>query len=89
MNVCEKNIVVLDDDNSYAVVRKIKFNGFYCYCFIDINNYENIKFLYEKGDKLVEIEDENEIDKMKCEMGKDLDINKIMAEFKAVYKDNN
>ena len=51
------NLVTLSDDNQYVVVSKVVNEGITYYYFVDINNNQNIKFLYEDNGDLVEIED--------------------------------
>lgn len=51
------NIVTLDDDIEYVVAAKANYAGVIYYYFVDINNNQNMKILYEDGDELVEVDD--------------------------------
>jgi hypothetical protein len=55
MNI--KDIVTLNDQNKYLVVSKVDFEYVYYYYLVDINEISNVKFLYENGEKLTELED--------------------------------
>ena len=56
MNI--KDIVTLSDKNEYQVISKVSYESEIYYYLVDINEISNIKFLYENGEKLTEIEDE-------------------------------
>ncbi len=47
--------LTLDDDKEYLVVSKVYYNNQNHYCLIDKNDKSNLKFCYEDGDELVEI----------------------------------
>ena len=51
------NLVTLDDDNEYVVAAKTNYENRVYYFFVDINDNKNIKFLYEDGEELVEVDD--------------------------------
>ena len=56
------NIVTLSDDIQYVVVSKAEYEGKIYYYFVDIRDNKNIKFLYEDGDELVEVDiDDDEL----------------------------
>ena len=58
MNIDIKDTLTLDDNNEYVVVSKAMYEDIEYYYLIDINNTENIKFCYQKGnDELVELND--------------------------------
>lgn len=52
-----KDIVTLSDQNEYQVVSKTEYEGIIYYYLVDINEISNIKFLYENGDRLTEVDD--------------------------------
>ena len=49
--------ITLDDKNTYVVVSKVIFENKIYYYLIDIKKNDNIKFCYENGDSLVELND--------------------------------
>ena len=51
------NIVTLDDDIEYVVAGKANYEGTIYYYFVDINDNQNMKILYEDGDELAEVDD--------------------------------
>ncbi len=59
-----KDIVTLSDKNTYQVVSKIDYEYRIYYYLVDINNISNIKFLYENGDKLTEVEEPELVKKL-------------------------
>ena len=52
-----RDILALDDNNEYVVVSKISYEDKIYYYLVDKNNNGNLKFCYEKGDNLVELND--------------------------------
>ncbi len=62
MNI--KDLVTLSDDNEYQVISKTHYEGLVYYYLVDMNDISNIKFLYENGDKLTEVEDPNLINRL-------------------------
>ena len=52
-----RDILILDDNNEYVVVSKITYEDKIYYYLVDKNNNGNLKFCYEKGDNLVELND--------------------------------
>ena len=58
MNIDIKDVITLSDNNEYGVVSKTIYDNKAYYYLVDINNNENIKFLFEEGEKLIELEDE-------------------------------
>ena len=62
MNI--KDIVTLSDKNEYQVISKVSYESEIYYYLVDINEISNIKFLYENGEKLTEIEDEKLVNEL-------------------------
>ena len=62
MNI--KDIVTLSDKNEYQVISKVSYESEIYYYLVDINEISNIKFLYENGEKLAEIEDEKLVNEL-------------------------
>jgi len=54
-----KDSLVLDDDNEYVVVSKVKYETKEYYYILDKYNSSNYKFCYLDNEELVEVEDEN------------------------------
>lgn len=78
MDIEERDIIVLSDDNSYIVVKKINYNNQIYYYVSDINTKGIFKFLYEFEDQLIEVEDKNIIDNIVAEIMKTIDFNNLM-----------
>ena len=55
MNI--KDIITLSDKHKYQIVSKVIYNDTTYYYFVDIDEISNVKFLYENGNKLTEVED--------------------------------
>ena len=49
------DIVKLDDNNEYVIVSKINYENINYYYLADINNFNNVLFLYENKDELKEV----------------------------------
>lgn len=64
MEININNLLTLDDDNEYVVVKKIKYENKYYYYIADINNCSNLKFCYLDNEELVEINDSSLIKKI-------------------------
>lgn len=62
MNI--KDLVTLSDDNEYQVISKTNYEGLVYYYLVDMNDITNIKFLYENGDKLTEVDDSDLINRL-------------------------
>ena len=58
MNIDIKDVITLSDNNEYGVVSKTIYDNKIYYYLVDINDNSNIKFLFEEGNKLLELEDE-------------------------------
>jgi len=54
-----KDSLILDDDNEYVVVSKVKYETKEYYYILDKYNSSNYKFCYLDNEELVEVEDEN------------------------------
>lgn len=52
-----RDILTLDDNNEYVVVSKISYEDKIYYYLVDKNDNVNLKFCYENGDSLVELND--------------------------------
>ena len=89
MNINEKDIIVLSDDNHYSVVKKATIDNINYYYISDINNKENIKFLYEDGNELVEIENKNTFDNVLEKMFNDIDLDDFLRELKEKIEQKN
>ena len=59
-----RDIVVLDDNNKYAIISKIDYEQKKYYYLVDINNVENLMFCYEDKGDLVNINDAGLIKKL-------------------------
>jgi len=59
MDIDIKDTITLSDDNEYVVVSKTTYHNNTYYYLMDKDNYKNIKFCIENGEKssLSEIED--------------------------------
>ena len=82
MDIFEKDVISLSDGISYIVAKKINYNNVNYYCVVDIENGENIKFLFENGDKLFELEDEILFETVFSEMSKDVDLSELLKTLK-------
>lgn len=82
MNIDEKDIIVLDDNHHYLVVKKTDYENKIYYYLSDINDKGNIKFLYEDGNELVEIENKNLLDNVIKKMFNDVDLDDFLRELK-------
>lgn len=56
MNIDIKDTLLLDDNNEYVVVSKIKYENKDYYYLVDINNNGNVKFCYQNNEELVEFD---------------------------------
>ena len=64
MDIKENDIIVLDDDNRYIVVKKANYQNKNYYYISNVESWENFKFLYEDGNELVEIEDDKTLEEI-------------------------
>lgn len=87
MNIDEKDIIVLDDEHHYLVVKKIECENTKYYYVSDLDEKGNIKFLYEDNNELVEIEDKEEFDKIIVKMYETIDMDDFLREIKIKLED--
>jgi len=59
-----KDTLALDDNNEYVVVSKLNYENREYFYLVDINENRNLKFCYLNGDKLVELENKELIEKL-------------------------
>jgi len=83
MNIEEKDIIVLDNDHRYLVVKKIDFENTKYYYVSDLDEKGSIKFLYEDNNELIEIEDEKFLDKVISKMYETIDMDDLLREIKS------
>lgn len=57
MSIEIKDTILLDDNNEYVVVSKVNYENKNYYYIVDKNKNENLKFCYEDGEELVELND--------------------------------
>ena len=88
MDINERDIIILSDDNSYIVAKKINYNSVNYYCVMDIVDDENIKFLWENNNELIEIEDSETMEKVLITMAQTTDISKLLEMLKKRIKEN-
>lgn len=59
-----RDVITLDDNNKYAIISKIDYEGKKYYYLVDINNPENLMFCYEDKGDLVKTNDAELIKKL-------------------------
>lgn len=64
MEINNKDILTLDDNNEYVVVSKANYDNKIYYYLVDIANDKNIKFCYIYEDNLIEVSDNELITKL-------------------------
>ena len=64
MDIEKKDIIVLSDQKNYVVVSKINYEQNFYYYIVDIDNVENLKFVQEVGDELIELKDKELVTKL-------------------------
>ncbi len=89
MNIDERDLITLSDNNTYLVAKKINYNNVNCYLVVSTFDNTDIKYLYEKDNKLIEIEDEDLFEKVLVEMFKDTDINKLIERLRQMATNQN
>lgn len=52
-----QDIITLNDGNEYQIVSKTEHEGLTYYYLVDMNDLENVKFVFENGNKLTEIDE--------------------------------
>lgn len=82
MNIDEKDIIILDDEHHYLVVKKIDYENTKYYYVSDLDEKGNVKFLYEENNQLVEIEDKETFDKIIGKMYETIDMDDLLREMK-------
>ena len=78
MNIEEKDVITLSDDKEYLVVRKVTLDNVIYYYVANTKDLLDVKYLYEKGDKLIKIHDDNLLVRVMEEIAKTIDIDKIL-----------
>lgn len=64
MNIDIKDVITLDDNQKYVVVSKAFYENKNYYYIIGKDNFKNIKFVYEDGDELVQLNNKELITKL-------------------------
>ncbi len=64
MRIEELDIVTLSDQKDYIVAKKVVINGMNFYCFVDTEDDQSFRFLYENNNTLSNIEDANVFEKV-------------------------
>lgn len=82
MNINEKDIITLSNDIDYIVVKKINYNNLNYYYVADIKKPEDVKFLCEDNNELVEIEDKNYINTLVNIMLPEIDLDNFLEELR-------
>ena len=75
MDIDEKDIVTLSDDNEYVVVKKVIVNGLKYYYVANVKDMFEVKYLREEGQKLVQIHDDDELKRVVEEVAKTVNFN--------------
>ncbi len=89
MDIREEDIVLLSDDNSYLVAKKVQFDTLNYYCVVNMNDNEDVKILYESNDALIELEDPDTFDCVLAKMYEHTDISKLLDILKRRIQNNN
>lgn len=77
MNLEEKDIITLSNDKDYRVVRHIILDGVNYYYVVNVKDPTEFKFLYEEGENLIQIHDDNQLVKVLSELVKTVDIKEL------------
>ena len=77
MDIDEKDIVTLSDDNEYVVVKKVIVNGLKYYYVANVKDMFEVKYLREEGQKLVQIHDDDELKRVVEEVAKTVNFNEL------------
>ncbi len=77
MNLEEKDIITLSNDKDYRVVRHIILDGVNYYYVANVKDPTEFKFLYEEGENLIQIHDDNQLVKVLSELVKTVDIKEL------------
>ena len=86
MNINEKDIIRLDDENNYIVVKKNIYDNVTYYYIANINDMKKTKFLYEEGNELVELEDEQTMEKVIVKMFETIDVDDVLRNLKSIIE---
>ena len=89
MDIKEEDIILLSDDNSYLVAKKVQFNSLNYYCVVNMDDNEDVKILYESNGVLIELEDPDTFDCVLAEMYHHTDISKLLDILKRRIQNNN
>ena len=89
MDINEKDIVVLDDNNKYEVLMKVEYNNKKYYYIYDILKNDNVKFLCEEGNQLVEIDDKETFNQVLTLMIGKVDMDDFLEDMKRRLEENN
>lgn len=57
MNLEIQDIITLNDGNEYQIISKTEHEGLTYYYLTDMNDLDNIKFVFENENKLTEIDE--------------------------------
>lgn len=88
MNIGEKDIIVLDNEHRYLVIKKLDYENTKYYYVSDLDEKGSIKFLYENKNELIEIEDEELLDKVILKMHETIDMDDLLREIKVKLEKN-
>ena len=89
MNINEKDIIRLNDENNYIVVKKNTYDNVTYYYIANINDIKKTKFLYEEGNELVELEDEQTMEKVIVKMFETIDVDDVLRNLKNIIEKKN
>ncbi len=82
MRIEELDIVTLSDQKDYIVAKKVVMNGMNYYCFVDTDDEESFKFLYENNNNLLNIEDTTVFEKVLHLMSEAIRTNELLIALK-------
>lgn len=80
MNIEEKDIITLNDDKRYLVVRKINFEKKIYYYIANVDSPLEVKYLFESGDKLIQVHNDDELVKVVKELTKTIDVELLLSQ---------
>ena len=87
MNLNEKDIIVLDDDKSYIIVKKTELDGINYYFISDINDLNNMKYLFEDGNELVEVDNDEILEQVIMKMTPITEVDDLLRMINEELKD--
>ncbi len=79
MGIGELDIVTLSDNIDYIVAKKVVSDGNNYYCFVNTDDNESFKFVYEDNNSLVEVEDASTFEKIIHLMGEAINSNELLV----------